>query len=240
MVVLNLGCGSRTSPHCVNVDWSPYLRLKRSRLGSALAAVALQGQRSERFQALDDDVVVYDLRRGLPAAYGSVDAVYHSHVVEHLDRPLVDGFMSNVWRALRPGGIHRVVVPDLEAPCRRYLAHLDSCTNHPELAGEHDRYVSVIIEQMVRREATGTRQQPPVRRFLESLVLGDARRRGETHQWMYDRVNLCAALADAGFSNIRTVDCRTSAIPGWDRIDLDRLDTGEEYIAGSLYMEATK
>ncbi len=240
MVVINLGCGSRTSPDCINVDWSPYLRLKRSWLGSRLAPLVLRGERRARFQALADDVLVHDLRRPLPVPDGSADAIYHSHVLEHLDRHLVGRFFTEVRRVLRTGGVHRVVVPDFEVGCRRYLAHLEACVDHPEMAAEHDEYVGYLIEQCVRREAIGTSQQPPVRRVFENLLFGDARRRGETHQWMYDRVNLSAALSEAGFRDIRVMDYRTSTIPGWDRIALDQREGGDEYIPGSLYLEAVK
>jgi SAM-dependent methyltransferase len=240
MVVLNLGCGSRTSPLCVNIDWSPYLRLKQSRVGTALALTMLRGERRRRFLALEGTVVVHDLRRPLPAADGSVDAVYHSHVLEHLDRNRVGPFLTEVRRVLRVGGVQRVVVPDLEIRCRRYLAHLEACAEHPEKAPGHDAIIGEIVEQMVRREAVGTANQPPLRRFVENLVFGDARRRGETHQWMYDRVNLAAVLDEAGFRDITLQQHRTSAIPGWEEIALDEGEDGGEYLPGSLYMEARK
>ncbi len=240
MVIFNLGCGSRTSPYCVNIDWSPYLRLKRNRFAARLAPLVLRGERRERFHALDDRVVVHDLRRGVPAADDSLDGVYHSHLLEHLDRSVVREFLAEVRRTLRVGGVHRIVVPDFELTCRRYLAHLDECLSEPDQATEHDRYVADMIEQMVRRMATGTEQQPPLWRFLENLLLGDARRRGESHRWMYDRVNLYSLLSEAGFRDVQVVDFRTSAIPGWEKINLDQLDNGEEYIAGSLYVEAVK
>ncbi len=239
-MILNLGCGSRTSPHCVNVDWSPYLRLKRSPVGSKLAPAMLRGERRKRFEELDEDVVVHDLRKGIPAADGSADAVYHSHVLEHLDRDLVPAFLSEVRRALRPGGIQRIVVPDLENGCRNYLAHLETCTVDPGSAADHDRYVGEIIEQIARREPTGASRQTALRRRVEYLLLGDARRRGETHQWMWDRFNLSAVLGDAGFQNVAVADYRTSAVPGWDEIRLDELANGDEYIPGSLYVEATR
>ena len=240
MVVLNLGCGSRTSPRCVNLDWSPYLRLKQSRLGTALAPKLLRGERRTRFIALEGTVVVHDLRRPLPVADGSVDAVYHSHLVEHLDRNRVAPFLAEVRRVLRVGGLHRVVVPDLEVRCRRYLGHLEACAENPDLIRDHDACIGEIVEQMVRREAAGTAGQPPVRRFVENVLLGDARRRGETHQWMYDRVNLAAALGEAGFRDITVQQHRTSAIPGWDEIALDEREDGGEYLPGSLYMESRK
>ncbi len=240
MTVLNLGCGSRTSPSCINIDWLPYLRLKRSRLGSILAPMVLKGERRERFEKLADTIVVHDLRKPLPFGDGTVDAVYHSHVLEHLDRHLVGPFFAEVRRVLRVDGVQRVVVPDFEKLCRRYLSHLDSCADNVELKPDHDAYVAEVIEQMVRREASGTSQQPKARRFVENRLRGDARRQGETHQWMYDRVNLEVALNEAGFRDVQVVDHRTSSIPGWDGIRLDEIDSGEEYKRGSLYVEARK
>lgn len=239
-IILNLGCGTRTSPLCVNIDWSATLRLKQSRLGVALAPYLLKGDRLQRFNGMRGDIVVYDLRRGIPADVSSVDAVYHSHVLEHLDRHLVPGFFSEVLRVLKPGGIHRVVVPDWERACRRYLAHLDDCISGDADHGEHDCHIEQMIEQMVRREAAGTSRQPLLRRRIENVLLGDARRRGETHQWMYDHVSLGHALKRAGFRNISVVDASTSAIPWWSDIDLDRSQGGGEYKRGSLYLEATK
>ena len=224
----------------MNIDWSPYLRLKRSTVGSQLARVMLRGERRERFNALADSVVVHDLRRGLPAADGSVDAVYHSHVLEHIDRCLVGAFLAEIRRVLRPGGVHRIVVPDFEVLCRRYLAHLDAYDGDPRAAVAQDGYIAAIIEQMVRREPTGAAQQPPLRRFVEKALLGDARRRGETHQWMYDRVTLPLTLQEAGFRDIKVLDHRTSAIPGWDGIRLDEVEDGEPYHPDSLYVEAVK
>lgn len=242
MLILNLGCGSRTSRYCVNIDWSPYLRLKRNRVAAGVAPALLRGERRERFQQLDESIVVHDLRRRLPIEDSTVDAVYHSHVLEHFDRSAAGSFLAEINRVLRPGGVHRVVVPDFEASCRRYIGHVDTCvTSCPDLAIEHDGYIADIIEQMVREESSGTSQQPFVRRQIENLVFGDARRRGETHRWMYDRINLPLLLRQAGFHRIEIVDYRTSDIPRWDDIRLDQDDGGDqEYKPGSLYIEARK
>lgn len=240
-VVLNLGCGTRTSPACVNIDWSIYLRLKRSRVGPKIAPLILPGERLERFRNLDSRVIVHDLRRGIPAQDASVDVVYHSHVLEHIDRDQVPSFFGEVRRVLKPDGIHRIVVPDLELLCRRYLEHLESCLEKESLRTRHDSYVAAIIEQSVRRSAAGTSKQASrARRLAENLLLGDARRRGETHQWMYDRVNLAVALEAAGFDEPTRMDHVKSGFGGWEEhIHLDSNDSGGEYKPGSLYIEAT-
>lgn len=237
--ILNLGCGTRPSPYCVNVDFSIHARLRASRIGSNMAWVLLRGQRLETFRQLEGKIVVHDLRRGIPAEDGSVDAVYHSHTLEHLDRSAVPGFFAEVRRVLRADGIHRIAVPDLGHLVQRYSAHLALSLIEPDEHKNHDQFVADIIEQMVRREASGTASQPPMRRKIENLLLGDARRRGETHQWMYDQVNLTHALKLAGFRDATVLDHQKSSIENWDKVALDTHE-GQEYKPGSLYIEARK
>lgn len=241
--ILNIGCGTRTSAHCINIDWSPALRLKASRLGKRIAPLVLSGDRLEKFEAMTGEVLVHDIRRGLPAEDGSADAVYHSHVLEHLDRSIVPSFLAEVRRVLRKGGVHRIVVPDFEKVCRRYVDHVDHVDRCLAVGGssdEHESYIGAIIEQMVRGEAFGTSQQGLLRRKIENVALGDARKRGETHRWMYDRITLPLVLERQGFHSVTVVDESTSAIAGWESLDLDRGADGGEYIRGSLYVEALR
>lgn len=239
-IILNLGCGTHTSSGCINLDWSPQARLRRSRVGQWVAPVLLSGERLRAFREAKGAIVVHDLRKGIPAATGTIDAVYHSHVLEHLDREAVPSFLAEIRRVLKPGGIHRVVVPDFELACRKYLSHVELSVIDPTARERHDSVVAGVIEQMVRHEASGTSLQGPARRRIENLLLGDARRRGETHRWMYDRVNLPLLLVRAQFHSVTIVDAVTSAIPGWDEIDLDRTPGGEKRRGNSVYVEAVR
>jgi len=238
--ILNLGCGYRTSDRCTNIDWSIPVRLKGSRVGRRLARMVLSGDRHREFQQMSDNVMRHDLRKGIPFEDNSVDAVYHSHVLEHIDRQAVPGFLAEVLRVLKPGGLHRVVVPDLEAQARAYLDTLDKAISNGTGAEEHEESVHVLIEQMVRREAWGTSQAKPLRRRLENRLLGDARSRGETHQWMWDRVSLPHELEVAGFTDPRIMTNTESQIPDWRGFGLDETADGQEYKPGSLYVEARK
>jgi SAM-dependent methyltransferase len=232
--ILNLGCGTRTSPMTVNIDFSIYQRLRASSGGRVAAKLVLKGERRAKFEAMSGDIVVHNLRKGIPAESNSVDAVYHSHILEHIDRDGVPGFMSEVLRVLKPDGVHRIVVPDLESAVRTYFGDLEAGND------DHDRTIESFLGQAVRRQAFGTSQQAPLRQRIENLLLGDARRRGETHQWMYDSLNLTQVLKANGFVDIRRVNEKTSAIPGWDKIGLDVLDDGTPYKPESLWMEASK
>jgi SAM-dependent methyltransferase len=239
-IVVNLGCGNKTHPDCLNFDWSIYARVKRNPIGRRLAPLVFNGVRLKQYEALDDHVVVHDLRTGIPLDDDSADAVYHSHVLEHIDRELVTDFFTEIHRVTRPGGVHRVVVPDLERYAREYLASLEQALHDSQAQVRHDSLVSQMLLQMVRREAYGTSLQRPLRRRVENLVLGDARKRGETHMWMWDRVNLPRALQDAGFHDVQVVDWRTSRIAGWNEMALDQNADGGEYKPESLYVEAIR
>lgn len=65
----------------------------------------------------------YDLRDGIPARDNSLDLVYHSHMLEHLD--YIEGieFIKDCYRALKPGGRMRALVPDLELWINAYSSN---------------------------------------------------------------------------------------------------------------------
>lgn len=243
MKILNLGCGTKTSPkeEVLNLDWSMYLRLKRSKLASLFVPIILRGERLEKFRSIPDNVIVCNLAKGIPFEDNSMDVVYHSHMLEHLDRDAALDFLQEVKRVLKPGGIHRIVVPDFEQICRRYLSHLEACETACEEAGHHDEYVGEVLEQSVRREAFGTTRQKPFRRWIENVILGDARQRGETHQWMYDRISIRHKLVDLlGYRHVHMQSYNTSLISGWNDYVLDVDSSGNQYKPYSLYIEAVK
>ena len=242
MKILNLGCGTRTSadPQVINVDWSVYLQLRRSRSLRIAAWPLLSEERRSRLKAMPDNVMVHDLAKGIPFPDGSVDGVYHSHLLEHLDRDVAPVFLREILRVLKPGGTVRVVVPDLERLCAAYLAHIDEAKADSREADRHDEFVAAIIEQSVRKRGAGTASQGRLTGLVDRILLGDARRRGETHQWMYDRENLGALLRRVGFGEPRQVSAKESRIPNWQRFGLDLNPDGTENHPGSLYMEASK
>jgi SAM-dependent methyltransferase len=242
MLILNLGCGTRTAAHpdVVNVDWSLNIRIKKSRLLRLVALPLLDARRRSRLDQMKGELLAHDLSKGIPFASDSVDIVYHSHVLEHLDRPIAERFLAETLRVLKPGGISRIVVPDFEALCRAYLEHFERCQHEPREAARHEEFVAGVLEQSVRREAAGAHGRTGIRRVLEQWLLGDARHRGETHQWMYDRISLPHLLRTVGYRDTAVESWTSSRIPGWDAIALDRDEHGGEYTPGSLYVEAGK
>ena len=130
--LLNLGCGSWFHPDWINVD---------------LASTS-------------PHVLAHDLRKTLPFPSQTFDAVYHSHVLEHLERPDARKLVEECARVLRPGGIARIVVPDLETIARLYLSTLERAIGGDATA-EHD-YEWMMLEmydQTVRTTSGGMMQR---------------------------------------------------------------------------------
>lgn len=236
-LMLNLGSGTKTSDQCVNIDWSPYLVIKNNTVLRHLVVPFLDRARRDTLRALSNNILLHDLRKPLPFDNASVDVVYHSHVMEHIDRNRVDAFLQEIKRVLRSGGIHRICVPDFEALVRDYVAHVDYCVQQPAAVERHDDYVSALLEQSVRKIAHSLSGKKGLRQFIERVVVGDARTRGETHQWMYDRYNLHYMLESNGFTNVQLRSWNESSIAGWQLLGLETDQQGKEYKARSLYME---
>lgn len=239
-LIINLGCGVKTSELCINVDWSIYIILYQNRWLIPLMAPLIRRDRVERINGMRGKTICHNLRKGIPFPDNSADAVYHSHLMEHIDRDGVPGFQKEIFRALKPGGIQRICIPDLERYVVEYNATLAADDQSREASIQHDLAVASILEQSVRRASQAARGQRGLRVWLENLVLGDARARGETHMWMWDRLNLRAVLMDAGFVDIKVCGWNQGDIEGWQQAGLEVAADGSEYKPESLYLECRK
>ncbi len=154
------------------------------------------------------DVVPHDLRRPLPYAAGVFDAVYCSHVLEHLNPGDGAALLREMFRVLKPGGVCRLVVPDLEAICRLYLQYLDEAAldSAPEKIRRYDWMVLELLDQMVRETRGGLMRQALDRgEFDEAL----ARNRVGDH---FDKIR-------PGSEPIRLKSNRSDIPGGADRLD---------------------
>jgi SAM-dependent methyltransferase len=67
----------------------------------------------------------WDLRRGLPFPSGRVDAIFAEHLLEHLTYDDGAALVRECLRVLRPGGVLRIGVPDLDRYVASYLGSDD-------------------------------------------------------------------------------------------------------------------
>jgi SAM-dependent methyltransferase len=150
--MLNLGCGTTMHMDWTNLDFSAYAWLARHPGVAALMKIVgiLSAERAERLRSVDPSIIHWDLRKGLPFDDCTFDVVYLSHVLEHFPRESALPLMCECRRVIRPGGIVRVVVPDLAALWERYrrtLRGLDSGDVSALVA--HEEVLHDLFEQMV-------------------------------------------------------------------------------------------
>jgi SAM-dependent methyltransferase len=101
----------------VNTDVTPHLFVARVPfLAHAMRASGLLN--AERFdqhrRGIFRRLRYMDLTKPLPLPAGSCEAVFSAHVFEHLFLEEIEPLVRELHRILVPGGICRVVVPDLE------------------------------------------------------------------------------------------------------------------------------
>lgn len=99
----------------------------------------------------------YDIRRPLPFPDNSFDAVDLYHVLEHLSPSEGEGFIAEIFRVMKAGGICRVSVPDLEGIVREYLEFLEASLARPtpENILKYEWAVMELIDQAVREKSGG-------------------------------------------------------------------------------------
>lgn len=84
------------------------------------------------------------------------DAIYSSHVIEHLQRNQVRRFLIRCYNSLRSGGVLRIVVPDLEGICREYIRQLDAARGGDESAVRRHQWMTMeLLDQVVRNRSGG-------------------------------------------------------------------------------------
>jgi predicted SAM-dependent methyltransferase len=108
-----------------------------------------------------------DLLRPLPFPAACYDAMYCSHVLEHIPRQCVPSVLGEFRRTLREGGILRIVVPDLEVIAELYLRELRSALGGDESAKRRHEWMTLeLLDQMTRTFPGGF-----MGRFLSSRPL---------------------------------------------------------------------
>jgi predicted SAM-dependent methyltransferase len=130
--LLNVGCGDTVHPQWTNLD----------------------------FQPLVPGVIACDVRRGLRFADGSFGVCYSSHLLEHLSPAEADLLLREMYRVLRPAGVIRLVVPDLEQVVRDYLATLQrALAGEAHAEDDYDWMMIQLLDQSVRRAGGGAMAQ---------------------------------------------------------------------------------
>jgi predicted SAM-dependent methyltransferase len=130
---LQLGCFHQGLDGWVNTDITPNLFIAKVPFAATilhrLGVVSDQHyawHREGRFKG----VRYMNATKRFPFKNGIFDGVYCCHLVEHLTPAQAEHLFKEVLRVLKPGGVFRVVVPDLESVVSLYdPAHPDRFLN---------------------------------------------------------------------------------------------------------------
>lgn len=183
--LVHYGCGLCAPPTWRNFDSSPTLRLQR--IPAIGRRVRVPGH-----PVFPRNIEYGDIVRGLPVQPGSARAIFCSHVLEHLALEDFRTALRNTLSYLRPGGVFRLVVPDLEVMARAYV---DSADPGAALA---------FMQTSLLGHATRPRGAADVARSL----FGAAH-----HLWMWDHKGMEAELRAAGFREVRRARFGDAEVP---------------------------
>jgi SAM-dependent methyltransferase len=151
-----------------------------------------------------------DLRRALPYETGSVDAIYSSHVLEHLYLREAERLLGECHRVLTGGGILRLALPDFRTIANRIAEHPDDAGI--ARAANHDLHAHPLD----RPRGLG--------RLRHALS-------GAYHRWQPTPAWVTELLDAAGFDDITEQTFRHGRLP-----DLSNVETRPE----SFFLEATR
>jgi predicted SAM-dependent methyltransferase len=182
-VLANIGCGPYPLADFVNVD------LRR----------------------FSPDTLVWDCRRSLPFTTDSCRGIRIEHFVEHVDpRDELPSLLRECRRALVPGGVLRIIVPDAG---RLLLAYAQGGRAAFDALGVPNPFPSDLPSAMD--------------------VVNHTFHQWHEHRWAYDEENLTARLHDSGFATTCRARFGESQLPP---LAEDR----KEHAPYSLYVEAIK
>ena len=211
---INIGCGMSPTKNWVNYDNSFSLKLAKypffiSEILSYLGLVDKAQFEYIKF-ALKSNIKYANATVKIPIDSSSVDVLYSSHMLEHLDRFEADKFLKEAFRVLAPGGTIRLAVPDLEKKIKLYNDNQDANEFVESL------YMSISKPRRLRER-------------IKILLVGLRH-----HNWMYDQYSLCMLLEKHGFTNAVALSAGETHIADPGQLNLrEREDE-------SLYVEAIK
>jgi SAM-dependent methyltransferase len=119
LVKINLGCGLAVHEGWINVDASLNAMVAAwprpaHRVLYRLSGASQYYSSDEYCELLEQHRFVHhDAAYGLPFADNTADFIYSSHFLEHLFKDEAQRVLRESLRALKPGGIVRICVPDL-------------------------------------------------------------------------------------------------------------------------------
>lgn len=122
---LHLGAFDQGVKGWTNTDITPHIWVSKIPLLSFILfklGLIPRSRYDQHLQGVFKQLKYLNLCKPLPYPDNSVEVIFSSHVFEHLFLDEVEKLINECFRVLKPGGICRVVVPDLEKIMALYNA----------------------------------------------------------------------------------------------------------------------
>jgi len=172
-ICLNIGCGTDYKEGWINVDNNSDNNIKKLDLN-------------------------WDLRNAIPFNDNSVDFIFHEHFMEHLTPSEALKSIGDFERVLKPGGVMRVAMPDLEDIFDLYKDK--NWKKRPVIKNHGFQFVKTRAEMV----------------NMSFSWWG--------HKWLYDWEELCRRLIEVGFDKNNIKRCKNGKS---SHQDLNGLETRE-------------
>lgn len=161
-IKLNIGCGTDYKDGWINIDNNSDKNIKKLDLN-------------------------WDLRNPLPFPDNSIDFIFNEHFFEHLSVEEGQTAMKDLMRILKPGGIMRIAMPDLERVVDNYL------------------YTPLHKDPVIKKHGFAH-----VKTRAEWMNMSF---RWWGHKWLYDWDELKRRLNEAGYSKVKRCKLHKSIHP---------------------------
>lgn len=158
-IKLNVGCGTDYKNGWINID----------------------NNSDNNIDKLD---LNWDLRNALPFEEDSADFIFNEHFIEHLTIEEAKNIIKDLMRVLKPGGVMRIAMPDLESVVDHYLNV--PLNKDPVIKDFHLEFVETRAEWI------------------------NMSFRWWGHKWLYDWEELQRRLSEAGYSKVKRCKLRES------------------------------
>jgi len=207
---MNVGCGPDGPPSWTNIDRSPHILLDRvPPMKWALYRLGALGD--SHMTTWPSNIIYGNVCRGLRFPDGSADAIYSSHMLEHLYFDDAQRALREFRRLLSPKGILRLALPDSEKLASAFLASHDTKGADAAL----DFNLGLNAHPLARPSGPG--------RLTSRLG-------ASTHRWQPTCPLVTRMLVDSGFDHVVECDFLSGDLP-----DLAAV----EHRAESFFLEAT-
>lgn len=197
---LHIGCGLITPDSWLNLDGSWNAKIAKHSIIKKILKIMHLVPESQLNIDWSSEIFIYNIQKPLPFKDDSFETVYASHLLEHLYLKNTREFLSECFRVIKPGGILRIMVPNLRKLCENYMDDKNI------LAG--DKFIDSL--NMVEKSEQKKGLFYKVYGLLTNF---------HSHKWMYDGKSLSFYFHEAGFSEIKEMNRHNSRIKNIEEVE---------------------